>query len=211
MKRWRFESRRPARTLTSLGRAISGPQLRSEWLSPPRGCSRPGLLIAPHKPPRCQHLRPSLCPWPWPPTRGPWRWTSRKRQPSRWVAFSCERVRGLILAGMRSWKKLLPWLVRDGMGYVWGWSWLFSPPASLPGLRKHRWALPSEKSQPPACLPEVRIALTALNCNNHLFKCHFPLPHLSCLCPGTMAYSCLCASSACSLMMNDPLCGPGCQ
>ena len=52
MKRWRFESRRPARSLTSLKRAASGPQLGSEWLSPPRGRSRPGLLIAPHKPPR---------------------------------------------------------------------------------------------------------------------------------------------------------------
>lgn len=171
-KRWKLqlevgEAAGWAQSPTSPRRATSAPQRLSEWLLPWWGWSwaygDPGeSTIAPPQPASqsLQRLEP------WPPIRGPWQWTNRRRRRSRWVDFSRKRVRGSGLAGDHP-------RIRHSLlwsGRVWdafedgGWS--LDPELALfihppPGLRKSRWVLPWMKS-PAACLPGIKT-----NCRLH--------------------------------------------
>lgn len=100
----RFRSPAPERmTSSSVGLELGCCDPREPTIAPPQ----PGSLPAP-----ASHRRLG----PWPPTRGLWRWTSRRRRPSRWVGFSRKRVRGSVLAGDHSWiGHSLFW-----SGRVWG-------------------------------------------------------------------------------------------
>lgn len=133
----------PARTLTSLGRAASGPQLQSERLPPPRGRS---LRIADRAAQAAAFA--STCVPACARDHG-----HRLMGPGGGRAGSGSRVGELVSAvkgsggqfwpGIRSWKKSLSGLVRAGMGCLWGWSLdpelaLFPHPPASPKLRKHR-------------------------------------------------------------------------